>query len=74
MIKLLHELEDAVLYSEGLSDLLGILHDAATSGANSLDNYTNGIWLFSEIAYENKKKLNSIKDRMYLEINKKENK
>ncbi|MDD5795842.1 MAG: hypothetical protein PUD24_02750 [Oscillospiraceae bacterium] len=56
------ELEAAIIEAEGIKDILGMLSDCATEGAQSLDNYKMGFALLYGIAVKNVKDLNRAKD------------
>lgn len=58
------ELEAAIFDAEGIRDLLEMLSDCAAEGAQSLDNYTKGLLLLSNLAYKNVNDLNKAKDRL----------
>lgn len=70
MDKVLNELEEAVLEAEGISDILGMVSDCATEGAQSLDNFKMGFWKINTMVFANVKKLKEIHDKLWTEYRK----
>ncbi len=65
MIETLTKLETAVFKAEGIKDLLAMVAYCAGSKNDSLDNYEMGFWLLHNIAYNNVKELNELKNQLY---------
>ncbi len=61
------EFEDLILKAEGIADLLGMASECADSFANGLNNYSAGFCLLYNLACENAKELNDLKNKMYEE-------
>lgn len=68
--KELFELENVAIECKAVSDLLSILSDCALEGANTLDNYSEGISLIATLANKNTTKLQSICDKIFSTSNK----
>lgn len=70
MQKLLSELEETVLETEGISAILGMISDCAIEGAQSLDNFKMGFWQINNMLFENVKRLKEINDKLCVETRK----
>lgn len=70
MNKIFTELEEAILDTEGISAIMGMISDCAVEGAQSLDNYKMGFWKINEMLFYNAKKLNEIKEKLFKEYRK----
>lgn len=64
MQKVLYELNESVTRAEGISALITVLCDIVQSGADIMDPYASTIYLIDDLATENAKKLNAIKDKL----------
>ena len=64
MQKVLNELNESVTRAEGISALLSMLCELVQSGADIMDSYASTIYLIDDLATENAKKLNAIKDKL----------
>ena len=64
MEKVLNELNKSVTRAEGISALLSMLCELVQSGADIMDPYASTIYLIDDLATENAKKLNAIKDKL----------
>ena len=64
MEKVLNELNKSVTRAEGISALITVLCESVQSGADIMDPYASAIYLIDDLATENAKKLNAIKDKL----------
>ena len=64
MQKVLYELNESVTRAEGISALITVLCEIVQSGADMMDPYASTIYLIDDLATENAKKLNAIKDKL----------
>ena len=64
MKKTLNELEASVTRAEGISSLMELFCDRATAGMETMEPYTDAMYLIGELAKENAEKLNAVKDRL----------
>lgn len=54
------DLESAVFETQCIANLFQLIADYGKEGINGLDNYTDAIYLASDMALENAKKLDEI--------------
>lgn len=55
-----YELESIALETQCIANLFQLIADYGKEGANGLDNYTDAIYLASDMAIKNAKKLDEI--------------